>query len=75
MATKDNPGEFDCYRNAADDEPIFTLRANDELAPVMVRVWAIIFGQRRHPMTEDEMRKYTEAMACAAAMEEWKGNS
>ena len=29
-----------CLNQAHSDEPIFTLRANDELAPDVVRVWA-----------------------------------
>jgi hypothetical protein len=29
MATKANPGAYDCYTKAADDEPIFTLRASE----------------------------------------------
>jgi len=27
MATKKNPGEFDCYANAGPDEPMFVLLA------------------------------------------------
>lgn len=40
MATKNNPGKFDCYANAAPDEPLFILRATDNLAPWIVRIWA-----------------------------------
>lgn len=45
MATKNNPGKFDCYAAAGNDEPIFILRANDPLAPVLVHMWALA---RRH---------------------------
>lgn len=30
-----------CLTSAKDDEPIFVLRANDELAPKIVRAWAL----------------------------------
>ena len=40
MGTKTDPGRFDCHGAAAADEPIFTLRANDPLAPDLVREWA-----------------------------------
>lgn len=39
MGTKLEPGKFDCYAKAAEDEPIFTLRAKDPLAPGLVRAW------------------------------------
>jgi hypothetical protein len=40
MGTKNNPGEFDCYRNAEPDEPMFVLLARDALAPFLVSIWA-----------------------------------
>jgi hypothetical protein len=39
MGTKNNPGNFDCYAKAAADEPIFTLRGKDPIAPYLVEVW------------------------------------
>ena len=39
MGTKANPGSYDCYTKAAADEPLFTLRAKDPIAPHLVRVW------------------------------------
>lgn len=39
MGTKSNPGPFDCYAKAADDEPLFTLRAKDPSAPYLVLLW------------------------------------
>ena len=39
MGTKNNPGTYDCHRSADGDEPIFTLRAKDPLAPVLIRTW------------------------------------
>ncbi len=29
-----------CLNKAADDEPLFVLRAHDKLAPVVIRLWA-----------------------------------
>jgi len=29
-----------CINKAADDEPVFVLRASDALAPIVVRLWA-----------------------------------
>ena len=82
MATKNNPGEFDCYAGAAPDEPIFILRATDRIAPKIVRQWAAIFARtkcnahtlRGEPdrLTEKEQRKFDEALACADAMEAWR---
>lgn len=40
MATKENPGQFDCYANAKPDEPMFVLLARDEFAPLLVEIWA-----------------------------------
>jgi hypothetical protein len=42
MATKSDPGKFDCYAKAADDEPIFTLRAKDPIAPGLIRAWRFL---------------------------------
>lgn len=42
MASKyDNP----CFKKAADDEPIFVLRAHDRLAELVVRYWADLAQQ------------------------------
>jgi hypothetical protein len=77
MATKNNPGEFDCYENAEGDEPMFVLLARDPQAPGLVRQWAhdrelrIAIGEYRE-LTEDEKRQVDEAMECANAMEAWR---
>lgn len=39
MGTKNNPGDFDCHAKAAPDEPLFTLRAKDPVAPYLVIMW------------------------------------
>jgi hypothetical protein len=88
MATKNNPGSYDCYAEAAPDEPIFTLRANDEIAPNLVMMWALI--RSRAPIEEineqlfEAIRvadskpamkheKYIEACECASDMVDWHG--
>ena len=82
MATKNDPGEFDCYADAAPDEPIFILRATDRIAPKIVREWAAVYvatkrnghEARGEPdrLTEKEQRKFDEAMACAERMDAWR---
>lgn len=64
MGTKNAPGAYDCYANAADDEPMFVLLGRDRHAPVLVRLWALL----RARDNEDE-EKLEEALACAANME------
>lgn len=64
MATKDKDP---CREKAAPDEPIFTLRAQDQLAPELVREWA---READAGGTPDE--KVDEAMAVAHAMEDWQ---
>ena len=71
MGTKNNPGQFDCYAAADDDEPIFVLRANDPLAPLLVREWANRYYDEKKPTTR---KKVDEARACAIAMELWAWN-
>lgn len=79
MGTKLKPGAFDCYANAAPDEPMFVLLARDESAPAVVRDWVRARELRKgHPWPTvvdpalpqfDE--KAREALACADAMEKW----
>jgi hypothetical protein len=40
MATKNNPGRFDCYAAARPDEQMFTLLERDPMAPYLVAIWA-----------------------------------
>lgn len=65
MGTKKNPGKFDCYENAAEDEPMFVLLARDPLAPLLVRKWAYLSkGQSKE--------KKAEAVKCAVDMKKWR---
>lgn len=70
MGTKANPAPNDCYATAADDEPIFTLRAKDPMAPTQIRAWAI--ARVEHGVNGPDDDKITEALACADAMEAWR---
>lgn len=64
MATKKHG--CSCYDKAADDEPIFVLRAQDRLAPLVVELWAELaakFGV--------SPEKQQEAFRCADQMRHW----
>lgn len=67
MATKNNPGRFDCYTNADPDEPMFVLLGRDINAPNLVEEWADI----REGRGEDPA-KVQEARDCATAMRAWR---
>lgn len=63
MATKNNPGKFDCYANAAPDEPMFILLGRDRHAPILVKIWTAL------RLTEGEDPEKTgDAMLCALQM-------
>jgi hypothetical protein len=74
MATKNNPGEFDCYTNALPDEPMFTLLARDKSAPALIRTWCTIrlaeMGSGLRSV--EELPQIREAQACADAMDAWR---
>lgn len=55
-----------CLNKAADDEPLFVLRAHDRMAPMTVRQWAMrakAFGSPKE--------KIDEAHRIANRMEAW----
>jgi len=66
MATKNNPGPFDCYENAKPDEPMFVLLGRDANAGLLVRLWADIREQRG-----EDPAKVAEARAVADQMDAW----
>ena len=66
MGTKNNPGPFDHLAQAEPDEPIFTLRGCDPMAPMLVRMWA---AQRWQEHADPEM--VADARAVADAMTLW----
>lgn len=55
-----------CLNKAANDEPLFVLRAKDPVAPMTVRLWASM-AEGIH-----EQEKIDEAIATADQMERWK---
>lgn len=66
MATKHN---CKCIENAGDDEPIFVLRAQDKLAPSVVRFWA---DELADSDASDDRTKIEEAYNLATEMEDWQ---
>jgi hypothetical protein len=64
MALKSNDS---CLQKAAEDEPIFVLRAQDTLAPELVREWA---DRAEDAGTPSE--KVEEARDLARQMEDWQ---
>ncbi len=67
MATKNNPGEYDCYANAEPDEPMFILLARDKHAPTLIWLWAAM-----RAIDGESQEKITEAHQCIAAMLDWQ---
>lgn len=55
-----------CLNKAADDEPVFVLRAKDRLEPLAVRLWAVL-AEGVH-----ENWKVKGANELAAQMESWR---
>ena len=72
MGTKNNPGKYDCYDKAEDDEPMFVLLARDPAAPILVEAWAEFLELRA--TTERDMEKVEEARLCAINMRNWKSD-
>lgn len=54
-----------CLNKAADDEPVFTLRAQDRFAPAIVSAWAA----RVNSLSPEKAKGARET---AAAMLEWQ---
>lgn len=64
-----------CLNRAADDEPIFVLRANDENAAPAVAAWARDYLESKGGWGKAstlQQQKYTEAMDLASSMRIWK---
>lgn len=58
-----------CLGKAADDEPVFILRAQDKLAPDIIREWANRLYQA--DPTSATVKKRDEARILADQMEAW----
>jgi len=76
MGTKNNPGPYDCWNNAAPDEPRFALLGRDPHAHQAVRKWAFdrISAITRGEKPETDMLMVREAQECARQMEEYSIN-
>lgn len=82
MSTKTEPGPFDGMARAEPDEPVFTLRAHDPLAPGLVHEWVdrrrkvIREAFAREEITEAkrelELLQCSEAEELAWSMEAWR---
>ena len=73
MATKTRELELladgqGCLAGAADDEPVFILRAQDRLAPLLVHLWS----QLADLGPDGPCPKTLEARALAGAMTDWQ---
>jgi hypothetical protein len=55
-----------CLGKAADNEPVFVLRAQDMSAPGLVRLWA-----ENASSVGCSSEKVAEALKCAVEMEAW----
>lgn len=71
--------EWGCFQAAEDDEPVFTLRAKDALAPTVILFWCSLLEQAQSAegfQTKDEFQhlqdKLVDARHCARAMIEWQ---
>ena len=75
MGTKNDPGKFDCYHKAEDDEPMFVLLARDIHAPSAVYDWINSYElacEENGGPTPEQAAKIDEAVKCAEAMEFWR---
>lgn len=74
MGTKKEPGKFDCYEKAKDDEPMFTLLARDPMFAYLVNLWAenrekeVVCGERPNA----DMELVGEARQAASRGQEWR---
>lgn len=70
-----NKGNDQTLSKVGEDEPIFVLRAQDSLAPDIIRAWALNLharcGKPIHYVDDCLNRKVKEAMALANEMEAW----
>lgn len=64
-----------CLNKAADDEPLFVLRASDSLVPGTIRGWAahVRFEHALDGVSPALEAKLADALAIADAMEAWPG--
>lgn len=65
-----------CLNRSHDDEPLFVLRANDSIAPDIVRAWVRRYGSRKRAehgaLTAEQQAKMAEANQIALDMKKWR---
>lgn len=67
MATKNNPGPYDCYANAEPDEPMFVLLGRDATAALVVTFWVALrqkLGKTEPEKLEEARRSHTMRRLC-----------
>lgn len=62
----------ECLKKAGEDEPLFVLRAQDILAPVLVRFWATLVEAQYKKEGKTMTPKVKEAQVLALQMEDWQ---
>lgn len=73
MATKREELDHGCFARAADDEPLFVLRAQDRFAPTIVRLWVEAVANASLEADNEKMEaKINEALRLAKDMERWQ---
>lgn len=74
MSTKNNPGAFDCYANAAPDEEMFVLLGRDVSAPQVVENWALMRAQQIAVgfKPKEDIAMVNAALDCADKMRAWR---
>lgn len=75
MATKNNPGAFQCYQAALPDEEIFTILGRDLAGPATLRFWATERVKLGLGKTEDDLGRVAAALNEADAMSVWRQNA
>ncbi len=68
MATKNKPGDYDCYANADPDEPMFVLLGRDVTASFVVRYWAQV---REALRPHDDKKQIIDATNLSYDMQSW----
>jgi hypothetical protein len=63
---KSDEEKVGCFAKAAIDEPLFVLRAQDKLAPIVIRLWAELAA-----FHGAGLEKVHEAKRLAFEMEQW----
>ena len=63
MGTRNNPGRYDCYAKAEDDEPLFTLLGRDPQGGNLVDMWGLL----RAKDERGARRLFEKMLECAFA--------